>query len=201
MRTKLRALITAAVLLPLAAGAVAAQSIHVTPALGVYIPASDLQELRSETEQRRVTREGTLGLGLSIEAGWLRGSIAYASGATITEEGVQNREDIGDGSVLTAAADFVYRPLPRLLVQPYLVGGLGLKRQEYSYRDEGFSNPLDDELDVAVHVGIGADVMFGGVGVSAEITDYVTRHQDGGFGQHDAFALIGLRLRLGGSRR
>jgi hypothetical protein len=30
----------------------------------------------------------------------------------------------------------------------------------------------------------------------AEITDYITSNEDSTFGQHDAFALVGLRVRL-----
>ncbi|HUG98104.1 MAG TPA: hypothetical protein VMQ83_02910 [Gammaproteobacteria bacterium] len=193
----------AAVAVALAAtvGPASAQGIHITPALGAFIPASDLRDLRTQAEEDRLAREGTLGLGLNIESGWLRGSIAYATGATITDEGVQNRGEVGDGSVLAVAADVVVRPLPRLLIQPYLLGGLGLKRLDYSYEDDGLGNPLpEDKREVAIHFGVGADVMFGGIGIMAEITDYLTRNEDDSWGQHDAFALIGLRVRLGGSR-
>jgi hypothetical protein len=176
----------------------AAAQIHITPAFGAYIPASDLRDLRDETQQRRLSREGTLGLGINLDAGWLRGSLAYASGATISESGVQNRDAVGDGSVLAVAADIVLRPLPRLLVQPYLLGGLGLKRLDYSYSQQGLGNPLPaDQREVALHAGVGADLMLGRIGVMAEITDYITRRDGGGFGQHDAFAFVGLRFRIG----
>jgi hypothetical protein len=176
---------------------VAAQ-LHVTPAIGAYIPASNLRDLRDQTQQRRLEREGTFGLGLNLDAGWLRGSLAYASGATISESGVENRDALGDGTVLAIAADIVYRPLPRVLVQPYLLGGLGLKRLDYSYTQEGLSHPLPaDRREVAIHGGFGADLMLGRIGIMAEITDYITRHEGGGFGQHDAFAFVGLRYRLG----
>jgi hypothetical protein len=174
--------------------------IHITPAAGAFIPASDLRDLKDQAEQTRLDRSGTLGLGLNVELGWLRGSIAYATGATISDDGVSGEAEIGDGSVLAVAADIVVRPLPRLLVQPYLLGGAGLKRQDFSFDDDGLGeNPLpSDRTDFALHVGIGADVMFGGVGIMAEITDYVTRTEEKTFGQHDAFALVGLRIRLGG---
>ncbi|MEX1184138.1 MAG: outer membrane beta-barrel protein [Gemmatimonadota bacterium] len=177
-----------------------AQGIHVTPAIGVFIPASDLQGVQAGAEDLRGSREGTLGLGLNIEAGWLRGSLAYASGASVSLEDGGTEGEVGDGSVLAVAADIVVRPLPRLLVQPYLLGGIGFKRQDYSYDDEGAgSNPFTEEQrDVALHVGIGGDVMLGGLGVMAEITDYITRTEDDDWGQHDAFLLVGLRFRLGG---
>lgn len=188
----------AAALFTASASALNAQGLTITPAIGAYIPASDLKDLREGANERRLEREGTFGLGLNLEAGWLRGSLAYASGATISSDGVEG--DIGDGSVLAVAADLVVRPLPRVLVQPYLLGGLGLKRTDYSYDDEGLgTNPLpEDKRDVALHVGIGADLMFGGIGIMAEVTDYITKKDDGGFGQHDAFAFVGLKFRLGG---
>lgn len=184
-------------LLALTAAPAAAQ-IYITPAAGVFIPASDLEDLEGQAEATRLSRSGTLGLGVNLELGWLRGSVAYATGATISEEGVADEDDIGDGSVLAVAADLIVRPLPRLLVQPYLLGGVGLKRQDFSYDDDGVgTNPLPPDLtDFALHAGLGADVMLGRFGIMAEITDYITRNEDSTFGQHDAFALVGLRVRL-----
>jgi hypothetical protein len=184
-------------LLALTAAPAAAQ-IYITPAAGVFIPASDLEDLEGQAEATRLSRSGTLGLGINLELGWLRGSVAYATGATISEEGVTGEDDIGDGSVLAVAADLIVRPLPRLLVQPYLLGGVGLKRQDFSYNDDGVgTNPLPSDLtDFALHAGLGADVMLGRFGIMAEITDYITRNEDSTFGQHDAFAMVGLRVRL-----
>src|SRR5690606_16752071 len=84
--------------------------VYITPAVGVFIPASDLDDLQDQAEQTRLDRSGTFGLGLNLELGWLRGSVAYATGAEISEEGVDGGE-IGDGSVLAVAADLVVRPL------------------------------------------------------------------------------------------
>jgi hypothetical protein len=177
----------------------AAQGFTVTPTLGVFIPASDLRELRETAAQARLERSGTLGLGLKVEAGWLRGSLAYATGATLTDRGVTNRGEIGDGSVLAAAADVVMRPLPRVVVQPYLLGGVGVKRQDYSYNDDQFGDIFPREkTDLALHLGIGADASLGGFGIMAEISDFVSRRPDDSFGQHDAFAMVGLTFRLGG---
>jgi hypothetical protein len=183
-----------------ATSAPASAQIHITPAVGAYIPASDLKDLRTQADQTRLDREGTLGLGLNIEMGWLRGSIAYASGAKITDEGVSDRESLGDGSVLAAAADLVLRPLPRLLVQPYLLGGAGFKRLDYSYNDDGIStNPLpEDKRELALHGGVGADLMLGSIGIMAEVTDFVSKDQEDKWGMHDAFVLVGLRVKLGG---
>jgi opacity protein-like surface antigen len=177
-----------------------AAQLHITPAVGVFIPASDLEGVRAGAQETNLSRSGTMALGFNLDMGWLRGSLAYASGASISREGTQG--DVGDGSVLAAAADLVLRPLPRLLVQPYVLGGVGIKRLDYSFRDDGLGgNPFaEDRSDLALHVGVGADLMLGGFGIMAEITDYIGKNEDDKWGQHDAFLMVGLRVRLGGGR-
>jgi hypothetical protein len=188
--------IGAALLLAAAPRAAAAQ-FGVTLLGGAYVPASDFYELRGAADDLRVERAATLGLGANVDFAPFRLSVAYATGATLNEAGVQNGRDAGDGSVLAAAASFVLRPLPRVLAQPYLLAGLGLKREHFSFRDDVTAgNPLPrSQSDVAVQIGLGADLMLGGFGVVIEVTDYISR-RDSGFGSHDAFALIGLRLQL-----
>jgi hypothetical protein len=178
----------------------ATAQIYITPSAGAFIPASDLDDLRDRAEQAELDRSATLGLGLNIEAGWLRGSIAYATGATIKDRSVENRGDIGDGSVLAVAADLVIRPLPRVLVQPYLLAGAGFKRQDFSFNDgAGFGDLLpEDRTDFALHAGLGADLMLGGLGIMVEISDFISRNEENSFGQHDAFAFVGLKFRVGG---
>jgi hypothetical protein len=164
---------------------------------GGYVPGSDFQQLRNAAQDRRVARESTLGVGANVDLGFIRLSLAYATGATLTEEGVQNGNEVGDGSVLAAAAGLVLRPIPRLLVlQPYLLGGIGVKRERFSFDGGIGGNPFTrDESGLAGQIGVGADVMLGPIGVVAEITDYVSR-RDGSFGPHDAFVMIGLKVRL-----
>lgn len=185
--------------LVLGAQAATAQ-IQITPSIGAYIPASDLKDLRSQAQEARLEREGTLGLGLNIEFGSLRGSIAYATGAKITDDGVDDEDEIGEGSVLAVAADFVARPLPRIVVQPYLLGGAGFKREDYSYTDEGISTDIlpEDNRELTLHFGIGADLMLGGIGIMAEVTDFLSKDQDDDWGRHDAFAFVGLKFNVGG---
>ena len=175
-----------------------AQGISVTPMAGVYIPASDLYDIADEAERIRVDKEGTFALGLNVELGWLRGSLAYASGAQLNESGVEGDENIGEGKLLAVAGDLVLRPIPRLLiVQPYLIAGAGLRREDYSYDDEGISDAFpSDKSDFALHAGIGADVMLGRLGIVAEFTDFITKNEDDEWKQHDAFAFVGLKFRV-----
>jgi len=174
----------------------AAQGAALIPQMGTYIPASSFYELRDQANDIRLEKEGTLGLGLAVELGWLRGSIAYATGATLNERGVSDRHDIGDGSVLAAAADLVIRPLPRFVVQPYLLGGVGVKDANYRANSDFSGVFPKDETRLAAHIGAGADLMLGPVGVIAEVTDFISRNPDDKWKVHDAFAMIGLKFRL-----
>ncbi|HET9440367.1 MAG TPA: outer membrane beta-barrel protein [Longimicrobiales bacterium] len=194
-----RSMLVLSALALLAPAMVHAQGISVTPMAGVYIPASDLYEIRDDAEQIfTVDKEGAFALGLNVELGMLRGSIAYATGAQLNERGVTNQENIGEGKLLAVAGDLVLRPIPRLIiVQPYLIAGAGLRREDYSYEDDGLAAALpEDKSDFALHAGIGADVMLGRLGVVAEFTDFITQDEDDKWKQHDAFAFVGLKFRV-----
>src|SRR5262245_34233169 len=106
------------VALMLVAATAAGAQVSVTPMIGGYVAGSDVNQISGSAQSIAKTREGTLSLGANVEFGMLRGSLMYASGTTIKNA---NRDDIGKGSVLGAAADLVIRPLPRIFVQPYLV--------------------------------------------------------------------------------
>jgi len=144
----------------------------------------------------RVDREGTLALGLNVDLGLLRGSIAYASAAKLNQSGVSG--EVGEGKLLAAAADLVIRPLPRLIViQPYLLGGIGLRRLDYSYDTDALSNAFPkDESKMALHAGVGVDLSLGPVGVSAEVTDFISKNSEDKWKQHDAFGFAGLKLKI-----
>jgi hypothetical protein len=168
--------------------------VAITPLVGGYVPGSSLKDVRSGAQTVAVERDGTLGLGLNVDMGMLRASLAYASGTTIRNA---EREDIGKGNVVAVAADLVVRPLPRIFVQPYILGGAGLKNLSYD-RDDGIVTGLfpEDRRELSLHAGIGADVMLGPIGVVAELTDFISRDADDKWKVHDAFLMAGLKIRL-----
>lgn len=179
-----------------------AQGVALTPMAGAYIPASDLYELRESAEAARVDKEAAFGLALALELGPVRGTLAYATGATVNRSGVDETTGrLGDGSVLTATLGVALRPVPRILgLQPYLLAGGGLKRESYSFDEaDGVPDPgsalEDDFTDPAAHIGLGMDLLLGHLGVVLEVSDFVTL-RDGDIGPHDAFVLVGLRLAL-----
>ncbi|HTE46765.1 MAG TPA: hypothetical protein VK636_16045 [Gemmatimonadaceae bacterium] len=166
--------------------------ISITPMLGGYIPASDIHQVSGNAQNIAKTREGTLSLGANIDFGMLRASGAYASGTTIKNA---NKQDIGKGSVGALAADLVIRPLPRILVQPYLLAGAGEKFYHYDQSTTLLSGGNTNNF--AFHGGLGADMMLGSVGVAAELTDFLSKGVDDKWNVHDAFLMVGLKLRLG----
>jgi len=190
-------ILMASVLTLAAASGASAQGLTISVTGGGYQQASSFATLKSGIQEMNVDAGSTLSFGGNIELGSLRLSAAYASGATIEQHGISGK--IGEGSLLAASADLVMRPFPRLLgLQPYLLGGLGFKRTDFDLTGDGL--PLDfkeykAESKFAFHWGLGADVMFGRIGFMAEISDYVTV-SDNAFKAHDAFGVVGLKLRL-----
>jgi hypothetical protein len=176
--------------------------IGVTPQIGVYIPGNDFHSIRAGADSIRAKSEGALALGLNVDFGMLRGSVAYASAAKLVRScpscapGVEG--EVGEGKLLAAAVDVVLRPIPRLLVlQPYLLIGGGLRRADYDFDTDALSNAFpENDSDFAVHAGVGADVMLGGLGISAEITDFISKNTQDEWKRHDAFGFVGLKLKL-----
>ena len=187
----LRAVLSATAFLGVAIPAVNAQ-IVIEPMVGGYVPASNVNQVQGSASNIAKTRDGTLSLGLNVGLGMLRGSVAYASGTTIKNA---SKQDIGKGNVLAAAADLVIRPLPRLLVQPYLLAGAGEKF--YKYDESTLLASGGSDQDFAFHGGLGADMTVGSLGVVAELTDFLSKGADSKWNVHDAFLMVGLRLPIG----
>ncbi|MGH7502410.1 MAG: hypothetical protein ACREL7_11695 [Longimicrobiales bacterium] len=175
----------------------ASAQLHITPTVGSYLPGDDPLHLREGREDQRLIRGRTLSLGLNLEAGVFRGTVAYATQAEILNEGIETQGPIGEGRLLAITGGVALRPIPRFAgIQPYAIGGLGVKRAGYSWNDDGFSNALpDDKTNFALQAGAGVDLMLGGLGFTAEIYDMITPGSDNN--RHDTFIMAGLRLRLG----
>ncbi len=188
----LRAVLSATALLAVALPAAHAQ-IVIEPMIGGYVPASNVNQVQSSATDIAKTRDGTLSLGLNVGLGMFRGSLAYASGTTIKNA---SKQDIGKGNVFAAAADLVIRPLPRILVQPYILAGAGEKFYKYDNATTSLASGGDDR-DFAFHGGVGADLMLGQLGVVAELTDFLNKGADSKWNVHDAFLMVGLRLPIG----
>ena len=176
----------------LSAPVVAHAQVSFSPMVGGYVPGGSVNQITTNAQSVAKTREGTLSLGANFDFGALRIGAAYASGTTIKDA---NKQDLGKGNVLGAAADLVIRPLPRILVQPYLIAGAGEKF--YKYDQSANLSSSNNRNEFALHGGIGADLMLGGIGVAAELTDFISKDADAKWNVHDAFLMVGLKLRLG----
>jgi hypothetical protein len=187
----LRGLVPATALL-IGIAPMARAQVAVTAMAGGYVPASDVNQVTGSASNIAKTRDGTLSLGANVDFGMLRLSGAYATGTTIKNA---SRQDIGKGSVLATTADLVIRPLPRILVQPYIVAGAGEKFYKYDESPTLFSG--GDRNAFAVHGGLGADVTLGSMGVVAELTDFVSKGADNKWNVHDAFLMAGLKFHFG----
>lgn len=194
MRTPMLAVSLVPLMAVLGASSVQAQSIHISPLVGAFHPSSNLEDLH-EGGFDNLVQDNALALGVNVEAAFLRASVVYATKATISEDGVEGGGDIGDGSLLAVTGDFVFRPIPRIAgLQPYALGGVGIKHDNYSFTNDDFPG-IDDESNFAWHIGLGADLMRGNIGIMAEVSDFITSTSETTLGRHDTFAMVGLRLR------
>ncbi len=192
MRT-LTLTMVALVALALAPGTAGAQLLEVTPKIGGYFQSESVHEIDDGARTVARTGETSFAFGANVNVGVpgspldLRGDVMVATGATVSEEGVQGDET--DASLVGLAASLVLRPLSFVpVVDPYLLGGGGFTSTSYS---GGFDA---DERDFALHAGIGTDVALGPVDLQVEATDYVS--DLGGDTLHNVFGTVGLNLPL-----
>lgn len=185
-----------AVLLALAISAIpafASAQVGIIPRVGVYIPAGEFAEIGDEVEGVfDVDKEAAFTIGATLEVGRLYLGFDYVTGSQLSSDGLDGGDDLGNGSMLAIAGGLVLRPaIP--VIQPHIRLGAGVKRQNYSFDDQGvggISFP-DDDTDFALHGAIGLSLGLGGLGVTAELADYVTAD---GFEPNDLILSLGLRL-------
>lgn len=187
-------------------GQTASESARLTliPKAGAFLAgASSLEDVSGELgavdgDQRSVF---TWGASVAIDARDgpvdLRLTGLRTTGSLVsTAEGAEPTSPPRRKSILALTGDVVLRPLPRLLVQPYLVTGAGGRRLTSS-GGSGSSQDADPRWDATVQVGGGVDLRLGGITVGLEAVDYVTGLMDQGNGtQHDVFALFTLGVAL-----
>lgn len=176
----------------LALPAAASAQISLIPRVGAYIPAGEFAEIDDEVEGVfDVDKEAAFTLGATLEFSRLYVSVDYITGSTLSTDGVDDGDDLGNGSMLAMAGGLVFRPaIP--VFQPHVRLGAGVKRHNYSFDDQGFDVDFpDDDTDFALHGAVGLSLMLGGLGLSAELADYVTAD---GFAPNDLILSLGLRL-------
>lgn len=184
---RLGATVFACVLVALPAAGSA--QVGITPRVGIYIPAGDFSELEQGAETIQLEKEAAMTLGATLDLGRFYAGFDYVTGSTITEDGLQGEDEVGDGSLLAAAAG-IRLSLGLPLIQPHVRLGAGLKRLDYSF-DDNTLDEIDDDTDFSLHGAVGATLGLGGLGITAELSDYMTVD---GFEPNDFMFTVGLRL-------
>lgn len=166
-------------------------NVVVTPRIGVYSPLGNLIE--TSTSEFKI--KSGLGLGLSVEVDLplspvnVRANLDAALGRDIEEDGSK----VGDVDIVNLTADLVFRPLPRVVAQPYLLAGAGIKR--YS---SGFGSGDNSSSDFTGHLGAGVDARLGPLALLVEVSDYISSFKSNGDSklQNDVFIMAGVRIGL-----
>ncbi|HYW09579.1 MAG TPA: hypothetical protein VE913_21635, partial [Longimicrobium sp.] len=120
-------------------------------------------------------------------------------------------DPVAGSQIYLAVADVLLRG-PRLgPVQPYILGGGGIKRYNFAQGELTDGYEVEYARDVTQrtsHIGIGTDVRLGGQSVAVEFSDYVGGFRSAaasgatgtaaldGKRQHDISVTIGLRIRI-----
>jgi hypothetical protein len=193
-----RALAGSLLVLPLLAGSLAGQ-FRLLPSIGLYAPVSDFGEVRESGVGGAVEfgkAESTLALGLAAEFGSGEGALAfranlvYGTQSDVPIDGVGCETCSARSTLLVATGGVVLRPLPTLVVvRPYLLAGAGIKRFDFdrdSFEDEGFSGVLGDGSDATLQLGLGTDLVLGGLSLFVEGNAYLSRYDPGGGAAFDS---------------
>jgi hypothetical protein len=148
--------------------------------------------------------QAALSYGGSIAFGSRDGRINFrltglsATGAVFsTTEGFDSDGRVAPNTLLLLTGDLVIRPVPRLLVQPYAIGGVGVEYHSFE-PSGGVDNTqnADSGLGPSVQIGLGADVRLANMTLGFEVVDYISGVVSDGGLHHGAFVLAGIGIPL-----
>jgi hypothetical protein len=167
-------------------------NVHLGARAGVFTPLGALAEIGTVESKLK----SGLAIGASLELDIplspinVRANLDAAMGAKIQNNGVDTN---GEVDIVAITGDLVFRPIPRVFLQPYLLAGAGIKR--YSFENV---NGAEDDSDFTGHIGAGADLKVGPLSVFGEVSDYISsfkfnENADGKL-QNDVFVMVGFRI-------
>ncbi|MEZ4417106.1 MAG: hypothetical protein R3E10_15240 [Gemmatimonadota bacterium] len=176
---------------------------RVVPQIGLYVPATSFGAVTADGVDGAVElgkKESTRAYGLGLEWGGggflgLRTNLAYATSSDVPISGVGCTVCSSRSTMLAATAGLVVRPLRLLFIEPYLIGGMGLKRYDFSRAD--FGEILVDDRNVrAWHLGVGGELDLGPLSGVVEISDYISDRdsQVPGHRLHDFIVSVGIGI-------
>lgn len=152
------------------------------PQIGLYSAVEAPGSVRGPAGAYDIAKyESTLAYGGAIEFGGETGVGLRVSGlyAPKAETAISGSGCVtgcpADVDLLSVMGSLVVRPLGNVFfVEPYLVGGGGLKR--FDFEPEGFGDGVgqvfSDESEWAGILGLGAEVDLGGLTVVTEVADH-----------------------------
>lgn len=176
---------------------------------GYYVPTQDLGVLTDagfgqavEFGERKRSFAYSLGLELAVSGPISgRATLAYATTADLGVQAGMCPECEARNNLLNATAALVFRPLPSgVPVQPYLLGGGGVKHYDLESLDELRRSPLHDQTRRTMLLGAGIEVRMGPLRIVTELSDYISpilADNDMETTQHDLFWTAGLMLGSG----
>jgi len=172
--------------------------------MGLYVPVSDLgtvQGLDGAVDLGKKASTPAYGLGLewgSASPVSLRGNVAYATSSDVSITGVGCDRCASRSSMLALTGGVVARPFRFLLLEPYVMAGMGLKRYDFSGSDfdSGLDLIVDDRNERAWMLGVGGELNLGVLSGIVEISDYISDYDSGlpsgPVRRHDFIVSIGL---------
>ena len=176
---------------------------------GYYVPTQDLGLLTDagfgqavEFGERERSFAYSLGLELAVSGPISgRATLAYATSADLAVQAGMCPECEARNNLLNATAALVFRPLPSgVPVQPYLMGGGGVKHYDLESLDALHRSPLHDQTRRTMLLGAGIEVRMGPLRIVTELSDYISpifADNDVETTQHDLFWTAGLMLGSG----
>lgn len=125
------------------------------PRIGAYTQLSDLAEAR-DAGTAPSELEGGLARGLALELDLpasdlnIQSTLNYVTETNVSGAGFTSSDD--GGRLLAVTGDLVFRPLPRIvLLQPYPLGGAGVKVYDFGLDQIGDSSYFENRTDFALH--------------------------------------------------
>ena len=195
--------------LALAPAGASAQGGYLIFQAGYYVPTQDLGLLADagfgqavEFGERERSFAYSLGLELAVSGPISgRATLAYATSSDLAVQAGMCPECEARNNLLNATAALVFRPLPSgVPVQPYLLGGGGVKHYDLASLDELGRSPLQDQTRRTMLLGAGIEVRLGPLRIVTELSDYISpifADNDVETTQHDLFLTAGLMLGSG----
>lgn len=182
----------------------AQSSLRFLPQVGAYAPLFEVEQIRSEGEplMQAGRRSSTLAWGLGLEFGSatdgtsVRAQVGHGSNAQVPIWTRDCAECSARSTLMTASLAAVFRPIPRMvLIQPYVIAGAGVKRNDVEFRDlreDGAFVTLREGARVSGQLGMGVEASLLGLRTQWEVNGFISRFgSDGSPGDGGGFRLVG----------